>query len=606
MGIIVGGQHPPRGSKSDSTNDVASRYKVLVRQLPPKDCIERLVCFFFAEIAWQYDVLQESTFRQQALVWDHVTYAARSQPRELDPELRYFPALLFQVMAQAVLFQPRGEISFLDDLRPSPDTDLIDLAAEFSDAGYQILSVLGPTEPALVRVQAGLQRTIFLKTTASVVEAWHVLGSTIRDAQELGLHRLYSSSVLDVQPQSEQASSMTMGRRMWLVLHLWDAHMGVVLGRPMVTKLDSRTIPYPQRTYDSGTDSAGVAQRVTPFDMILCGYHAAYKYLQDIPSLDPWEPDSFAMVDSMSTAILAGMRQVPEWARFSHPILDDRCPWLPAARETLVTEMNFTLLALHRPFIFLRARNRSEALEAALQILQSQSRLFGMSDPRKFPAFNLVFATFDATVIVAALYILFPRENPEYLQASRRCVQWALERLQAMKAQSSLAASAYTAVNGIYQKFLASIPDPVVSPILDQTITTQRSQVMERQTFPDQLGFTDSHFEMAPDIPQDLANILSDLPHHENPIHLEGSAHLPSMHHEAAVEITGPTHGAAHDSRVLDYESIIPPLPLHDLISGNIMTNTTSMYPQHFATGDTQEARAAGHDFWQVLDTFGR
>ena len=71
--------------------------------------------------------------------------------------------------------------------------ELIDLAKEFSDAGHQILSVLGPTEPALAKIQAGLQRATFLKSTGSVIEAWHVLGSAIRDAQELGLHRLFET-----------------------------------------------------------------------------------------------------------------------------------------------------------------------------------------------------------------------------------------------------------------------------------------------------------------------------------------------------------------------------------------------------------------------------
>lgn len=604
MDIIGGGQHPFSDSKSDSTSDAASRYKVLVRQLPPKDCVDRLVRFFFAEISWQYDVVDETTFRQQVLAWGRVTYAAHSQPRELDPEVRYFPALLFQVLAQAVLFQPRGDGSFLEDLRPSPDTDLIDLATEFSDAGHQILLVLGPTEPALVRVQAGLQRAIFLKTTASVVEAWHVLGHTIRDAQELGLHRLYSSSVQDVQSEQEQASFVVSGRRTWLVLHLWDAHMGVVLGRPMVTKLDPCNIPSPRRTCKSGTDSAGIAQQVIPFDMILCGYHAAYKYLQDIHKLDPWEPEAFAMVDLISATILAGIDQVPEWARSSNPVHDDQCPWLPVARETLVTEINFTLLALHRPFIFLRAGNRIEALKAALQVLQSQSRLFRMSDPRRFPTFNLVFATFDATVIVAAIYSLFPRDCPEYLQESLQCVQWALERLHAMKAQNSLAASAYTAIHGIYQKFLASISVPYISPISPPTTTTQRSYDTEGQTFSDQMGFANPQLELASDIPHDLANTPPNLPRAE--INLEGTTDMPSIHHKPVVEITGVAHGAAHDSLIPDYENIMPPLPLHDLISGNSTTNMPSIYDQNFTVGDTEEAHAARYDFWQVLDACGK
>lgn len=598
MHIVGNEQQPHENLKSNPISNVASRYKALVRQLPSKNCIDRLVQFFFAEISWQYDVVDESSFWEQVLNWERVTYAAQRQPQGLDPELRYFPALLFQVLAQAVLFQPRGDNNLLEDLVTNPGMDLIDLATEFSDAGHQILSILGPTDPALVRVQAGLQRAVFLKATASVVDAWHVLGSTIRDAQELGLHRLYSSSVHGVQPKGKHACFVVTGRRMWLLLHLWDAHMGVVLGRPMVTKLDPGTIPVPQTTTIGGADGTETAQRVVPFDLILCGYHAAYKYLQDIHRLDPWEPEAFAMVDLISATIVNGIEQVPDWARCSDAVHDDQCPWLPAARERLVTEIHFTLLALHRPFMFLRAQNRIEALKAALQVLESQSRLFRRYDPRKVLPFDLVFAIFDAAVIVAAIYILFPSEYPEYLRTSLQCVQWALGRLHAMKAQSTLAARAYAATHEVYQRFLARVSEPYISLVSPSSTATQ--------LLPDQMGFVDSQVRTMSDTPEDLENLLPHSPRHA--MIPQDLNNVPSMHcGEGVADNNGVAHPAAtHGLLIADLENIPPPLPLHDLIYGS-STNKMPLMDYHNLTAeDNGDAYAATHDFWQVLGALSK
>lgn len=388
-------------------------------------------------------------FSRQLCAWEQVPYAARNQPYSLDPTVRCFPALLFQVLAQALLFQPMPHDSGLNDLKHAPDMDLVDLATEFSDAGHQIASMFGIRETALTKVQARLQEACFQKTTGLVREAWHTLGGAIRDAQELGLHRLGTAEAPSPLGP-EQAQQDRMGRKVWIVLHLWDAHMAVVLGRPMATEMDPGTVPFPGH---EARDKVALGNgQPTPFDVILCGYHTAYKYLQDIHRLEPAKQNSYERVGSIHSAITSNMTHVPGWARSESPLAETDPPWLPVARETLISEAHFTLLALHRPFMFSHPGSRVEALKAALQILQSQSRLFSNTAPRSYMAFNLVFATFDAVVVVAATYIIFPSENLDYLQASLRGVRWALERLGTMKTQNRMAGSAYDVVKVLESK----------------------------------------------------------------------------------------------------------------------------------------------------------
>lgn len=568
---VLGSQQTHAGSAIKPMSDVATRYKAILWLLPSDSHIDRLVRFFFAEISWQYDVVDEDVFREQLSSWRRVSYASRSNQQGLDPENRWFPALLFQILVQAVLHQLPGNDEFLQDLKRAPGMEPIDLATELSDAGQQILSLLESAEPTLAKVQAGLQRATFLKMTGSVIEAWRILGGAIRDAQELGLHRLYKSSRLEVWKSVEQSRLELAGRKVWLVLHLWDAHMGVVLGRPMITKLDPSTVPFPCHGVH-GDDGVSGVQQVTPFDMILCGYHAAYKHLQDIHSLDPSKSDALETVGRIHTAVLAGIDHMPQWARSTSLLHDYKSPWLPAGRETLVTEINFTLLALHRPFIFAQPRNRKEALKAAVQVLQSQRRLFCAVDPRKFPSFNLVFATFDATVVVVAIFVLFPKENQERLQDSLQCVEWAVDRLRAMKIQSTLAASAYTAIYELYEKLLASISGVAASHVPPQSSKSQVPSHIPEQPLSDRIGFASSQAGLAPTMAPDLEQILFGSSLYDTDLH-HADTESSIRHPDVVAASTHEADTTIHDSLVTNHEYNLPLLSFHELLAHDTSTD---------------------------------
>ncbi|KAK3185248.1 hypothetical protein K4F52_005948 [Lecanicillium sp. MT-2017a] len=309
----IGGQSILDAPESSLADHAALQYRTLIRQLPPNTFVGKLVRFFFAKVGWQYDIVDELDFWEQLSTWENVSYVSRSQPHKLDPAVRYFPSLLFQILAQALLFQPARHESFLDDMKHAPDMDLVNLAAEFSDTGQQILSLFGAGDSALVKVQAGLQRACFLKTAGSVVEAWHVLGRAIKDAQELGLHQCGESPDPEFSENLAHARHIGAHHRIWLVLHLWDAHMAVVLGRPMGTTLDPSTVPFPPH-YAYHQDPTAQANRIRPFDLILCGYHMAYKHLQEIYQLDPMKPGALDAVQRIQDAISTDLCHMPAWA----------------------------------------------------------------------------------------------------------------------------------------------------------------------------------------------------------------------------------------------------------------------------------------------------
>jgi hypothetical protein len=465
---------------------LALHYRNYVRQLPSQKHINALTRIFFTDIAWYYDIIDEVSFLQQLSSWNMVPYSIITQdPSNLPHHLLPFPALLFQILAQALLLLPLNASDLIQDLKHRPDMSFADLAAEYSESGHEILALLGTKRTALSKVQAGLLRASFQKSTGSVVEAWHTLGATIRDAQEVGLHQMgsvqHTTSVAAASSSVERLGDLEIRTRLWLVLHLWDGHMAVVLGRPMATRVDHDILISlldsieARKSHLSGA-VPGVHKRLEPFTFILEGYRAAYRYLQDIHDLESSglpRVDKYRTIETIHASIVQNMRRLPDCVKVdsteSSRQAESSDPWLPAARETLFTELHFVLLALHRPYVFSVPRSREEAHNAALRVLASQSRLFNMSASREYQPFNLIFATFDAMVLIVANYILFPHENGSRLGASVNNIQWGLERLDWMRSNNQLAASAYDVVQSLYQKMMSRLhPESYPVPSSDE------------------------------------------------------------------------------------------------------------------------------------------
>lgn len=424
------------------------QYIGIIRELPSWRHIDILVQAFFKNVTWHYDIVDEVRFTNQLSQWRCLTHNQLKQaPDSLPIDLRAFPALLLQVLAQSLLFQPIQHDQSLDDLKYTADMELSDRAAEYSDSGHRLVMSLGKTQLTLTTVQALLMRACFEKTTGAVIEAWHTLGVAVRDAQELGLHLVKPESAIS--PGTETLSDDEMGRKLWLTLHLWDTHMAIVLGRPMSTRINPVDVPFPV----SWSSDSSVSQPPQPRDVILCGYHTAYKFLQDLPELEK-APYCRLSVENIHEALITNISRLPAWAAPERPRQDEPT-WLSAALEAMFTEVNFVIFALHRSFIFSEPSSRGRAFGAAMRILESQTRLFGQTEPLQHMNFSLVFATFDAMVLIAALHIRFPDEFTREYFTTKRNLEWGMDRLNVLKARNNLASAASNIIQRLYQKMVA-------------------------------------------------------------------------------------------------------------------------------------------------------
>ncbi|KAJ5329251.1 transcriptional regulator family: Fungal Specific TF [Penicillium brevicompactum] len=443
--------------------DADRKYKELVRQLPSKACIDILAQTFFSGINWQYDLLDEVLFQERLEAWGNISYSdLQVSFGRLAQETLVFPALLFQILAHALLFHsPYDET--INSLITMSGMTFHDLGAEYSDTGAQLLALLGKNNIKIATVQAGLLRASFLKSSGKVVEAWHTLGTTIRDAQEIGLH---TGRIISEQPPvltgDERYNASLVGHKIWVILHIWDIHMAVVLGRPIATDLQihrfSHTIEDETRRQNLFSHWQSKTDVPRPFDIIIAGYTVAYQYFKDIHKMEIDGSDSqdYPTVERIHAAINTNIHSLPSWCRLQNP--DTRfdqlngCQWLPAAREGLSSLIHLVVLTLHRPFIFSSANSRIEAVKSGVSILQAQERLFQRSEPHQRKVFNPVYAFFDAIVLILAVCLVFPNEDLETREESIIVVEEGIQRLEIIGQSNSMAKSAHGVVYSLYHR----------------------------------------------------------------------------------------------------------------------------------------------------------
>lgn len=150
------------------------KYKSLLRQLPSKMYIDQLVDIFFKDINWQYYFIDKDILLEQLNEWNQLPFAALSAPdggpHTLDPELRAFPAVLFQVLATALLLVPSEHDPVFGALKYAGGMTFEDLAKDYSESGAAILQLFGKQNLSITTVQAQFSRSLFLKYTANVTE----------------------------------------------------------------------------------------------------------------------------------------------------------------------------------------------------------------------------------------------------------------------------------------------------------------------------------------------------------------------------------------------------------------------------------------------------
>ncbi|TLS27119.1 hypothetical protein PpBr36_04386 [Pyricularia pennisetigena] len=583
---------------------IRERYKSILRRLPNRDHVERLAEIFLEELNPNYYPLEPDLFRNQLAEWYkvHVDVLEKSGPYALTPEMRPFGALLFEIIAIALLLLPsEGPLAtHYKELKDGGGIKVVDLAMDYSESGVAILSLLGKRQMSLTTIQAGFIRANFLKYSALVTEAWHAIGSVIRDAQEIGLHR----EALEPKPEAVTAGDgdphaaaaavlrnqwhIQHRRRLWHILFMWDAHTAAVLGRPTSVGEDVQLpLPVdcllPRDRSSTPVQPRSADDPPTPLTRMLWALRAI-KHLRQILKLEAkgTNPRNFAYVDKLHQDLERLEDEIPPQFRLENPdtSFDDHpdCRWLRSQRTLLPQMSAFNFIVLHRQYVFTRTQSRTEALKACLKMLGAQQIQFAAMKPEQYRAFSIFFGTFDAVILLATLYIVFPKEHLDLLPDALQHFRFAVERFSALSETNNLARAGVGVLRAIFHRMRKSLT--LAGSLSYESI--------------DQPWHKPADAETVPSLASGINTVTSTGAREEEGLTLE-TAHLPGASGAGDEDRSGaPLQALGQDTEEwslpvnFDWSAIQPIAATSDLLYNDLMVG-----------GDLDFSGTGGQDDWQ-------
>lgn len=227
--------------------------------------------------------------------------------------------------------------------------------------------------------------------------------------------------------------------------------MSSVLGRHMRVKLQDmdtippidaplirdriNTAPFPRTELDPPT----------PLTVLIIS-HTIARFLIRISMLDPLQPTN-PDIQELHEQIMDFNEHLPSflWAVDPERSFDSRpdCLWLPNAREATDNTIWFTVLVLHRPHTFKCPKHRAQTVKASLKILRSGSQGASTAPLTQCGSFAYLFSTLDAAIIIAVIYILYPKENPRSLENAMQSIMKVITQLESMRSLNTLADTAF-------------------------------------------------------------------------------------------------------------------------------------------------------------------
>ncbi|OAQ96659.1 hypothetical protein LLEC1_05483 [Akanthomyces lecanii] len=464
---------------------------------------------YFQDLHHQYNFIDQEVFFEQLEEWNQLPFQLLSSPEELRPAMRFFPALLFQILATALLLLPPGTPDpVFDSLKYAGGMTFEDLATDYSDSGAAIVNLFGKNALDEVTVQAQFIRALFQKYTAHVIECWHGIAAAIRDAQELGMHR----DSLDPKPGDSNVESILKNqwrilrrRKMYMILVSWDINMAVFLGRPgsvvWAHGLPSLPIDAPTPADCSKTPVESRDESVDPPTLVtrqifLFRAADALRYVLDLEP-DGSHPKDFSKVDHVHQLMKTLHDDMPAAFRLENPDRrwDDHpeCSrWIHNTRLYLKQLHFFGIMALHRPYIFHRKESRVEALRAAVNMLGTQRKTFDGLPLVQWRGFHLFFGSFDAVVVIASVFILFPHESPELRDSAVRRFHWTIAKFEAIREHNAVARAAQGVLNAIKSRFIKAVGNdtPGLSPASEATSPPQNGKAADQTPDSSRTGLT--------------------------------------------------------------------------------------------------------------------
>ncbi|EXJ85238.1 hypothetical protein A1O3_05913 [Capronia epimyces CBS 606.96] len=455
-------------------------YLRLVARLPPPDIVHALLEFLFLDVYWTIMVIDEHQVKNSYLQWLAVPVEEhlRARPGERQREMLYFPALLFQVLAQ-ILHHISPSHPAVKTMGLNDNAECLHLSRTFYLIGCKLISILGRHHPTLCSVEHDLISCSWLKDSSRGAEAWRRLGSAVSQAQELGLHRLPQNitQTPDDSLESKLLKTWDLEHRkhIWARLFILSSTLALALGRPRLLHREDFSTPaplnceYPEnpsRTLPLANDTS----RITTMMIFLALAHKIHDilsfsangvFLKDYSKVLAVHNDIYALREEFPLLL----QHQPLQSNPASTAAQTRK--LEVLRSGILNATNAVLMALHRPYIASQATSRRAAITAALEGLNLQQADFDPTSHTYSKQYGTIFYTIEASIFLCGIMIGLPSPDPGEDSHIEQAILQGIGRLAAIKDNSPLAESGEQMLRQFYHKIQNARQQPPTDFVME-------------------------------------------------------------------------------------------------------------------------------------------
>jgi ribosomal protein L37AE/L43A len=188
--------------------------------LPPRHVADHLIGSYYTSVHMMIPILHWPTFQQE--------YVAVYEAGTLHGVPPVWTSLFFAVLAVGVMFSTEPSIP-----RPHKGKEYIEISRKLID--------MWNDEFVIDHARGALLTSVFLNEMNLKSTAWTWLASAVRISQDIGLH---CETGLGPTIEGE------MRRRVWWGVYVWDRHLSLELGRPLLIEDTDCDVGLPAAIYD--------------------------------------------------------------------------------------------------------------------------------------------------------------------------------------------------------------------------------------------------------------------------------------------------------------------------------------------------------------------
>lgn len=314
----------------------------------------------------------------------------------------------------------------------------------FHRAAEQLSKSFSASTTCIERVQELFYKGAWLKSESRVVESWHSLGCTIREAQELGLDKEASHKGF---PEFD----IEIRRRLWTLLYIWDWQMSAWLGRPHLIDQKDLSFELPNLRLDTSTSEPNA---LSPFAHIVLQAKLGRRIaplIGDVQVVSDLSPDQVSRAVDEIRDFIDGL---PPIFRIENPdlSLDEQHPYYVFQRHQLHVVIYMAMLDLLKPYLTRDPKHpktsrdaelRKTGVEIALKLLVIARLLFDHEFPINAKFHMVVFCIFDTATILCSAIIHDVDGVLPYREGVMDAIESALDMLQQLSLTTKLGASSY-------------------------------------------------------------------------------------------------------------------------------------------------------------------